>query len=243
MEMTNETKIDALKKLYSEFRNLGEQSIFNISFSELYWDHRLGWDTYIKYFLLCQGLMRHLFVLTAFDSKRINSKTDYPNKSQVQSTYHTALANWENHPKIDISPYNKLKKPSELMLDLCCIDIDTKKMVLGVELEQSRASGEKKFDDIIFDFAKLLYIKSEFKIMISFPWQHQIESLNDKMKEIIFDENAEEENYLIVYISRYKNNESIPNRKTIDYELYGFILNNKNEVSPLEKCNCTCLWR
>lgn len=242
MEMTNETEIGTLTKLYSEFRNLGKQSIFDISFSELIWKHRLGWDTYIKYFFLCQGLMRHSFVLTAFDSKRIDSYTG-SNKSKIQSTYHKALTNWVKHPKVDISPYNNLVKPSELMLDLCWIDINTKKMVLGVELEQSRASGEKKLDDIIFDFAKLLYIKSEFKIMISFPWQHQIESLNDKMKEIILDENAEEENYLIIYISRYKNNKSIPNRKTIDYELCGFILNNKNEVSPLENCTCTCLWK
>ena len=242
MEMTNETEIGTLTKLYSEFRNLGEQSIFDISFSELYWDHRLGWDTYIKYFLLCQGLKRHSFVLTAFDSKKINSYTG-SNKNKIQSTYHKALANWEKHSKIDISPYKNLEKPSELMLDLCWIDINTKKMVLGMELEQSRASGEIKFDDIIFDFVKLLYIKSEFKIMISFPWQDQIESLNDKMKEIIFDENAEEENYLIIYISRYKNNESIPNRKIIDYELCGFILNNKNEVLQLENCTCTCLWR
>lgn len=238
--MTNETEIGTLTKLYSEFRNLGAQSIFDISFSELIWKHRLGWDTYIKYFFLCQGLMRHSFVLTAFDSKRINTGS---NKSKIQSTYHKALANWEKHSKIDISPYNKLKKPSELMLDLCWIDINTKKMVLGVELEQSRASDEIRFDEIIFDFAKLLYIKSELKIIISFPWQHQIESLNDKMKEIIFDENAEEENYLIIYISRHKTFENIPNRQTIDYKLCGFILNNKNEVSPLEKCTCTCLWR
>ncbi|MCD4780807.1 MAG: hypothetical protein K8S27_09715 [Candidatus Omnitrophica bacterium] len=128
------------------------------------------------------------------------------------------------------------------MLDLCWIDINTKKMVLGMELEQSRASDEIKFNDIIFDFVKLLYIKSEFKIMISFPWQDQIESLNDKMKEIIFDVNAEEENYLIIYISRDKNYKRIPDRKTTDYELCGFILNNKNEVSQLENCTCTCLW-
>ena len=241
MEMTNETEIGTLTKLYSEFRNLGEQSIFDISFSELIWQDRLDWDTYIKYFFLCQGLMRHSFVLTSFDKEKINSYTG-SNKSKIQSTYHKAIDIWEKHPKIDISPYNKLEKPSELMLDLCWIDIDTKKMVLGMELEQSRASDGKKSDDIIFDFVKLLYIKSEFKIMISFPWQNQIESLNDKMKEIIFDENAEEENYLIIYISRYKNNGRIPNRKTIDYKLCGFILNNKNEVSPLENCTCTCLW-
>ena len=37
MEMTNETEIGTLTKLYSEFRNLGAQSIFDISFSELIW--------------------------------------------------------------------------------------------------------------------------------------------------------------------------------------------------------------
>lgn len=236
-------KIKSLEKIYAEFIKLCKPNNSGISFSDLYMRDHLGWDTYIKYFFWLQGLNWNLFVLTAFDSKKINSNENYPNKMNIQFLYNQHIENWKKSNKVANLSHKMVDKPSEYLLDLCWFDISTQKMILGMELEQSREREDIRIKDILFDFYKLLYINSEFKIMISFPWQHQVASLTETMKEIILNvDDVKDDYYLIINISEDRNRGKEHDRKYIDYVITGFILNNKINILQLEKCACRCLW-
>lgn len=239
-------KIKSLVEIYAEFIKLCEPNSSGIEFSDLYMQDRLGWDTYIKYYFLIQGLHRKLFVLTAFNTRSNISNNTYSSiyENKIRSIKEQAIGVWKDSSAISSLSHGLGKKPSELMLDLSWYDIITHRMILGMELEQSRQREDIRLKDIIFDFYKLLYINSELKIMVSFPWQHQVDDLVFTMKEIVSKvSTAEEGYYLIINISENKNRGKKPNRKDIDYEISGFILNNKSDVLLLEKCKCSCLWK
>lgn len=70
-------KIKRLEEIYDEFIKLCKPRGTDISFSDLYIQDQLGWDTYIKYYFLTQGLRRKLFVLTAFNTRSDRSKNTY----------------------------------------------------------------------------------------------------------------------------------------------------------------------
>lgn len=245
-KITHNKKIGELQEIYKDFIKLGQIRNSDISFSELFMQDHLGWDTYIKYYFLTQGLNKNLFALTAFYTRKHNAKIKYPKNYECNllSIRQTALVQWESAPSIPILSHGMLEKPSELMLDLSWYDIKTYKMILGVEIEQSRNSEDIRLKDIIFDFSKLLYVNSELKVMISFPWQQQTDYLVKTMNEIVSKVSTiDDDCYLIINISEDKNRGKVRNRQLIDYEIAGYILSNKNEIQTLEKCLYTCLWK
>jgi len=134
------------------------------------------------------------------------------------------------------------EKPSEFMLDLCWFKPDNYNIELAMELEQSRSSDKKRCNDILFDFSKLVCIKSELKVMISFPWRHQVENLTEMMREIISYHSDYDDHYLIVNISEDKTRGALKNRIQMDYEIGGLILN-RTKILHLETHKCTCLWK
>lgn len=188
-----------------------------------------------------------MFALTAFYERKRNAKIKYPNdyESKLLSIREKALVRWKSAPSIPILSHGMLEKPSELVLDLSWYNIKTYKMVLGMEIEQSRNTEDKRLKDIIFDFSKLLYVNSELKVMISFPWKQQVDSLVKTMKEIVSKvSTTDDDYYLIINISEDKKRGKVRNRQFIDYEISGFILNNKSEIQSLINCPpFTCLWK
>jgi len=245
-KITHTKKIAELQKVYVDFIKLGQIRNSDISFSELFMQDHLGWDIYIKYYFLIQGFNRNLFALTAFYKRKRNAKIKYPKdyESKLLSIRKKALVKWESAPSIPILSHGMLEKPSELMIDLSWYDIETYKMILGMEIEQSRNSEDIRLKDIIFDFSKLLYINSELKVMISFPWQHQVDSLVKTMKEIVSKvSTTDDDYYLIINISEDKKRGKVRDRQLIDYKITGYILSNKNEIQSLEEYPYTCLWK
>ena len=143
--------IDELKNTYNEFIKLSKPAGSGISFSKLYWDDNRGWDAYIKYYFINQGLNQDDFVMTHFQTRKGRKK--YPQKynDEISSVIQSAIVKWES--KISSFetklPPEKLKKPSELMVDLCCFQNNTvEKMKLGLELEQSNKNEQEKLDQI-----------------------------------------------------------------------------------------------
>lgn len=242
--------IDELKNTYDEFVKLGKLAGSDISFSKLYWDDNRGWDAYIKYYFINQELNQDNFVMTHFQTRKGRKKYPEGYNDKISSVIQSAIVKCVS--KINSSgtilPPEKLEKPSELMVDLCCFQNNTvEKMKLGLELEQSNKNEQEKLKDILFDFSKLVNIKSEKKIMISFPWKHQQNDLLNKMKQMIskISTKADNDNYLIIFISRTKNKSPNKNGKTENYEISGVILNQNNSYTleyALENHSFDCLW-
>lgn len=245
-KITHDKKIGELQKIYEDFIKLGQIRNSDIFFSKLFMQDHLGWDTFIKYYFITQGIDRNLFALTALHKRNPNTKIKYPTdyESNLHLIREKALVQWESAPSIPILSHGMLEKPSELMLDLSWYDIETYKMILGMEIEQSRNREDIRLKDIIFDFSKLLYVNSDLKVMISFPWQQQVDSLVKTMKEIVSKVSTiDDDCYLIINISEDKNRGKARNRQLIDYKISGYILSNKNEIQSLEKYPYTCLWK
>lgn len=238
-------KIKRLEEIYAEFIKLSKPRGTDISFSDLYMQDQLGWDTYIKYYFLTQGLRRKLFVLTAFNTRSDRSKNTYSSiyENKIRFIKEQSISIWKKSSAIPSLSHGMDEKASELMLDLSWYDIVTHRMILGMELEQNRKREDIRLKDILFDFYKLLYINSELKIMVSFPWQHQVDNLIKSMKDIISNVSADDDYYLIINISEDMNRGREKQRKDINYEISGFILNNLRGVLLLEKCICSCLWK
>lgn len=236
-------KINELKNIYEEIVNLSKSSDSDLSFSNLYMRDRLGWDTYIKHCFMGQGLKKNLFVLTAFNKRRTKDKKYTPEyESNIEAIRNQSLEDWNQSPKMKILSHGMSEKPSEFMLDLCWFNPENYKIKLAMELEQSRSADENRCYDILFDFSKLVCINSELKIMISFPWQHQVDDLTKMMMKIIKSHSDDDGHYLIVNISEDNNRGRVHDRTKMDYEIHGLILN-RTETLHLKKYTCTALWK
>lgn len=243
MDNTSYDKIEKLKDIYIEFAMLASSEFYGISFSRLYINDNLGWDTFIKYFFLKKGIADGNMIITELQ-KRDSSKKYIQNYRKMidevkKKAFHIYTDIKKNNPD-EIYYHKKTKESSEYIVDLCWINKDNN-MVLGVELEQSREREAIREKDILFDFYKLLYLNCELKIMIANPWQQQRDNLINKMDNLITKiDNYNNHNYLIIFISEDITRGRIKRRETINYQISGFILPGKIKLDTI---TCECLWK
>ena len=137
-------------------------------------------DNYFKFYLFKKGIEEGYYPMCNFTKKHTENKYILIKWNTFQEELNKVL------------PHNS-ERPKEFLLDIVWLDKTGQNMPFCMEMEQ-----ENNIDEILYDFKKLIFFKSNFKAMIFFGQKNMGILKNNLLCETF----TIEENYLLISLDK-----------------------------------------
>ena len=202
MELSNHMDCKDIIKIYENLLDyLNDEHCFNFIW---YNDIKINafLDNYFKFYFFKKGIGKGYYPMCNF------TKTHTQNKS--------ILKIWDTFQKElnKVLPHNS-ERPKEFLLDIVWLDKTGQNMPFCMEMEQ-----KNNIEEILYDFKKLIFFKSNFKAMIFFG-QRNMEPLKNNLLDGTF---SIEEKYLLISLDKVNNEKVEDEISKINYSIEGKLL-------------------